>query len=129
VLVVYHQAVGATYNLTNVQFIAKNNRRVVLGLKKDASLADVTLNFPDASTGTAGVGPEWRMIAHLESIPATITYSGNTLNLTGGLATDRSLTAPTGGGMALHIYREPAPLGLTSKTPRRAWVEGFKLDD
>jgi hypothetical protein len=129
VLIVYHQAAGSTYNLTTIQMAEKNNRRLVLGVKKDENLAAVTIDFPDAATAKAGVGPEWRMIAHLESTPATITYTGSTLNLTGGLATDRSLSAPSDSGRILHIYREAVPLGLTSKTPRRAWVEGFKQDD
>ena len=42
---------------------------------------------------------------------------------------DQSLAGPAGAGRMLHLYRELAPLGLTSKTPRRAWAEGFRMDE
>ena len=35
VLVVYHQAAGSTHSLSAIQCLDKNNRRVVLGVKKD----------------------------------------------------------------------------------------------
>ncbi|MGI8602801.1 MAG: hypothetical protein ACR2OZ_07345 [Verrucomicrobiales bacterium] len=127
-LVVYHQAPASTYNLTAINFTHKNNRRVVLGIRKDENLPGVTFSFPDVGSNEAGVGPEWRLIAQIESTPAIFNFVGTTLNLIGGIVTNRELAAPSGGQL-LHIYREQVPLGLMTKTPRRAWTEGFKLDD
>jgi hypothetical protein len=129
VLVVYHQAAGSAHSLSAIQCLNKNNRRVVLGVKKDPNQAAVAVTFPDASTTQAEVGPNWRLIAHFENTPVTLDFSGSSVDLTGGLVTDQSFAGPTGGGRTLHIYREMSPLGLTSKTPRRAWAEGFRMDE
>ena len=76
VLVVYHQAAGSTYNLSAIQFLDKNNRRVVFGVKKDVNLPAVAITFPDAASNKAGVGPEWRLIAHFENTPVALDFFG-----------------------------------------------------
>jgi hypothetical protein len=67
------------------------------------------------------------MITVLEQTPVRFVIDGQTLNLTGGVTTDRSLAAPPAPG-ALRLHREPNPLALATKAPRRAWAEGFRRE-
>jgi len=89
--------------------------------------APVSLSFPEAAETSASVGPDWRMVLVLEQTPVAFAVAGGTLNLTGGLSTDRSVIAPAAPG-ALRLYRELGPVGLSTKTPRRTWAEGFRMD-
>lgn len=128
VLVVVRRGPSDTFTPTTVNFRNKNNRRFVLGMRcETAPSAAVALNFPEAATTAADVGPDWRLMLVLEQTPVSFAIAGNTLNLTGGLSTDRSVTAPTAPGV-LRIFRDLGPVGLTTKSPRRTWTEGFRMD-
>jgi hypothetical protein len=128
VLVVVRRGPSDTFTPTTVNFRNKNNRRFVLGMRCETDPpAAVSLNFPEAADASAEVGPDWRMMLVLEQTPVSFVIAGNTLNLTGGLSTDRSVTAPASPGV-LRIFRDLGPVGLTTKTPRRTWTEGFRMD-
>lgn len=126
-IVVYRQAAGATYNLQRIRCEGKNNRRVVLGVRKETPNLLTQIDFVDASSSAAGVGPEWRLLMNIERTPASITFTGNRLNLKGGIVTDSPLTGPSGSNI-LYIYRETSPGGLPTRDARRAWSEAYLLD-
>lgn len=128
VLVVVRRGPSDTFVPTTVNFRNKNNRRFIFAMRCESDPpSPVTLSFPEAADSMAGVGPDWRLMLALEQTPVTFSIAGGTLNLTGGLSTDRSVTGPASPG-TLHLYRDLGPVGLTTKTPRRTWAEGFRMD-
>jgi len=114
--------------LAEISFEHKNNRRLVFAVSSQSDPeTPVPLRFPQANLPEAGVGPNWRLILTLEQTPVSFDVAGGSLTLRGGLSTDRSLHAPSAPG-GLTLERDLGPVGLTTKTPRRAWSEGFRLD-
>jgi len=127
-LVVVRRGPADVFIPTAVNFRNKNNRRVVFSVRCESDPpAPVTLSFPEANQASAEVGPDWRMVLVLEQTPVAFSAAGGTLNLTGGISTDRSVAAPAAPG-TLRLFREFGPVGLSTKTPRRAWAEGFRMD-
>jgi hypothetical protein len=126
-LVVVHRSATDTFVPTTFNFRNKNNRRLAVGVRCETDPAPVTLNFPEADQAIAGVGPNWRLVLMLEQTPVIFAPAGGTLNITGGITTDRGFTAPGSPG-ALNLYRETSPIGLSTKTGRRSWAEGFRAD-
>ena len=128
VLVVVRRGPADTFVPATVNFRNKNNRRLVFAVRCESDPPNpVTLNFPEAADASADVGPDWRMVLVLEQTPVAFAIAGDTLNLTGGVSTDRSILAPAAPG-ALKIFRDNGPVGLTTRTPRRTWAEGFRTD-
>ncbi len=127
VLLVVHRTSADTYPLTTVRCRYKNNRRLVLALRSEVASSSATIEYPEANDPMAGVGAEWKTVFAIEQIATTFSVAGGTLNLTGGISTDANITAPPSPG-ALNLFRENVPLGLNSKSPRRAWAEGYKAD-
>jgi hypothetical protein len=127
-LIVVRRGPADTFVPTAVNFRNKNNRRLVFAMRCESDPpAPVALGFPDAATAAAEVGPDWRLVLVLEQTPVAFSIAGDSLNLTGGVITDRSLTAPAAPG-ALRLFRDVGPVGLTTKAPRRTWTEGFRMD-
>ncbi|MFN0125936.1 MAG: hypothetical protein ACKV19_04525 [Verrucomicrobiales bacterium] len=128
VLVVVRRNAGDTFTPATVTFRHKNNRRLVFAFSCEVDPpAPVAFSFPEAADTSAEVGPEWRGLFVLEQTPVVFSVGGNTLHLTGGLSTDRSVTAPASPG-ALRLFRDLGPVGLTTKSPRRTWAEGFRTN-
>ena len=128
VLIVVRRGPADTFVPATVNFRNKNNRRLVFAMRCESDPpAPVTLNFPEAADASAEVGPDWRLMLVLEQTPVSFAIAGNTLNLTGGISTDRSITGPVAPG-ALRLFRDLGPVGLTTKSPRRTWAEGFRMD-
>lgn len=113
--------------LSKVLFHNENNRRLVLAVRsEDASGGTVSFDFPNASI-LAGSAPRWRMMLVAERTPIAFNPAGGSLDITGGIITDDSLTAPASPGR-VRIVRDYNPVGLATKAPRRAWVEGYRAD-
>ena len=127
-VIVVHRRPEDAFIPATVSFRHKNNRRLVFAMRCESDPPEpVVLAFPEAGQSSAEVGPEWRMITVLEQTPVRFVIDGQTLNLTGGVTTDRSLAAPPAPG-ALRLHREPNPLALATKAPRRVWAEGFRRE-
>jgi len=128
VLVVVHHRNTDAFIPTTINFRHKNNRRLVFAVRCESDPpAAIGLNFPEAADASAGVGPNWRLILVLEQSPAVFSIAGQSLNLTGGIITDRSIAGPADPG-SLRLFRDVGPVGLTTKAPRRTWAEGFRTD-
>ncbi len=128
VLIVYHETASSPLQLWTVRISGKNNRRLIFAIRKESGETSVAFNFLDANTTKAGTGPNYRLMLIAEKTPLTFTYSGNAVNLTGGIMTDRGLTGDAGSGNSISLYRETEPQSLAVKAPRRVWAEGFRAD-
>lgn len=117
VMVVVNQDATSAENLSVVQFTHNNNRRVYLGVKKNAESA-VVCDFPGSD-----IAADWRLCATFERVPLGILSYGGPIQLRGGLRTDRSIDL-FGGAMA--IVAETEPGGLESMADRQAWVEIYR---
>ncbi len=119
IMIIYHQTVATSANLTRINFNDRNNRRVSLGIKKDQSNGEVELKFPQADA-------TWRMVLTAENTRMKEKDQPNgTVTITGGVRTDRDFKWDGSNNRKLAITRETDPKLLERIVPRTAWLESY----
>ncbi|MEZ5301618.1 MAG: hypothetical protein R3F11_13350 [Verrucomicrobiales bacterium] len=120
VLVVINQT-SSTNELAQVRCRYRNNRRLMLGVRKSNSNG-YTLRFSEPE-----LNPDWRMIMTAESPTAVSLDEAGTVTLKGGIRTTKSLAGPTGTGQLLTIVSETDGKLLERHADRNVWVESYRL--
>lgn len=106
-------AIPTDPDVVSISCQGNNTRPLIVGIIKGPSNT-MDLQF---------TGLNWRMIYFSEDVTTTVSTNGGTVNLEGGVFTNREFIH-SGGGL-LNIVKEDAPSELDGIAPRWAWVEGY----
>ncbi|MFP6872257.1 MAG: hypothetical protein VCA55_02010 [Verrucomicrobiales bacterium] len=122
VMILIHQTATSGKSLRRINFRGGNNRRLLLGLKRDDANADeILLTFRDADDN-----PSWRLMLIAENWRMTEANSPNGIvTVYGGIRTDRDFKWSAGNGKILQIRRETDAGVLERLVPRTAWIESY----
>lgn len=119
-VIVFVQSVGSTRNLTTIRLRKNCNRRMLIALKQTDTFNNVNV-VVEQNSGTVA---NWQSMIVAERCPLTFTGATSTqiIQLTGGIQTNASVTAPASpAGLRLALQTDTR--GLIKLSPRMAWVE------
>lgn len=125
ITIIVHETAGSGGNL-RLNFHGRNNRRIILAIKKDTGNRRTDYAFMDADTN-----PSWRMILLSENSRMFIDEVGSngqpngTVTIYGGIRTDRYFRWSQNNSKVLEIRREMDPKLLERLDARTAWVESY----
>ncbi|MCP4849063.1 MAG: hypothetical protein GY899_14070 [Verrucomicrobiaceae bacterium] len=122
IMIVIHQTAGSGRTLRNINLRGSNNRRLLLGIKReDSNNAESRLTFADADED-----PRWRLMLIAERCRMTAGNSPHgVVTLVGGIRTDSDFEWSGEPGKILEIRRETDAGILERLAPRTAWLESY----
>jgi hypothetical protein len=122
VQIIVHQTEGQGRTLRNIHLRGSNNRRLLLGIKRDAvTESEVRMTFSDANKD-----PKWRLMLVAENCKLVAGNSPNGIvTVVGGIRTDRDFRWSPSAGKILELRRETDAGILESLIPRTAWIESY----
>ena len=120
--IIIHQTPGQGRTLRNLNLRGSNNRRLLLGIKRDTVTdSEVRMNFPDANKN-----PSWRLMLIAENCRLVAGNSPDgTVTLVGGIRTDSDFKWSNSISKVLELRRETQAGVLESLMPRTAWIESY----
>ena len=108
-------------DLEEIHFVDRNARRLGLFLKKTGDWGEVAMTFDQADQN-----PIWRLLIASENVPlARGGGPSGTVNMIGGITTDRDFKWGEEPDKVLYIRRETSPKFLERLAPRTAWIESY----
>ena len=126
------QDASSQRNLSMIECYQRNNRRLVVGVKKSKNASDPTsylrVSFRWMNSNSTPF-PTWRLVAISEN--SEIRFQHNTSNsqvtVYGGVRTDRGFYSHDSSSRKFILERETDPLGLESLllVDRNIWIESY----
>lgn len=127
ILIVIIQDPSTSRNLDQIQLTNRNNRRVVVAVKKTIGPADnsswlrTEFRFMNADQN-----PAWRLIAVGENTEIRMTHQQNgSVTVYGGVRTDRGFYCSNSGSKEIFLRREDDPKLLERLIDRNVWLESY----
>lgn len=122
IMIVIQQTAGSGRQLRNIHLRGSNNRRLLLGIKRDeVGSSEVRLNFVDADED-----PEWRLMLVAENCGIIAgNFPNGLVTVVGGIRTNSDFKWSQSSGKILRLRRETDAGVLESLVPRTAWIESY----
>ena len=125
VAILITQSSESTLDLSRTFFHGKNNRRLVVAVKKNSHSKSQEVQYAFTK---ASINPIWRMILLAENTSLKILEEQNPagqVTVQGGISTDQSFEWSENRNKRLNGTREGEPKFLEHLAPRSAWVESY----
>ncbi|MFT5856056.1 MAG: hypothetical protein ACI8XO_003308, partial [Verrucomicrobiales bacterium] len=130
-VIVLEQEAGSGDNLATVELYGSNNRRLVVGAKKeiasDQSTSRLRLNirWMDSLPSTS-----WRLILLGENTELKLQHkvSGSQVTIYGGLMSDRGIWCHNNSDRRFLLEPEPDAKDLPNLVPRNVWLESYSYN-
>lgn len=125
VAIIITQSSESILDLSRTFFHGKNNRRLVIAVKKNSHSKPQEVQYAFTK---ASINPIWRMILLAENTSLKILEEQNPVGqvtIQGGISTDQSFEWSENGNKRLNVTREDEPKFLEHLAPRSAWVESY----
>ena len=127
VLIVILQDPTSTRNLDRIEMTNRNNRRVVVAVKKTIpSWASSSWRRVKLTWMNADQNPKWRMIAIGENVEIRYqAYQNGSVTVYGGVRTDRGFFSHNSANKQFFLHREEDGKYLERLLDRNVWLESY----